>query len=182
MEGLSHQSQVPGQEGGKPGKQPTEADKAEAVRRFRVDSAIAGMKLLSARWQAALPLVYGKDVDVNAPIDPQKVPIPAFRQTVYNLLVADRTDASPAQAALEAPGRDDYKSAFVAAAQDLDQDTPYLGQIKETIDNIVAGGQMSRSRTRLIAHHSMLRPAGKRAMAQVPSLGTQKLADYMRVT
>jgi hypothetical protein len=157
----------------------SDADKAEAVRRFRVDSAIAGMKLLSARWQAAVPLVYGKDIDVNAPIDPQKVPIPAFRQTVYNLLVADRTDASPAQAALEAPGRDDYKAAFVAAQQDLDLDTPYLGQIKETIDNIVAGGQMSRNRTRLIAHHSMLRAAGKRAMAQVPSLGTQKLADYM---
>ena len=170
---------VPGQEGGKPGKQPTKEEKDEAIRRFRVDSAIAGMKMVSKRWQDAVPLLYGVGVDPTAPIDPQKVPIPAFRQTVYNLLVVDRIDASPAQAALEAPGRDDHKNAFVAAQQDLDQDAPYLVLIKESIDNILQGGQITRNRTRLIAHHALLRPAGKRALAQVPTLGTQKLAEYI---
>ncbi len=178
---VSYVQAVPGQEGGKKdGKPPpTDADKSEAIRRYRVDSAIAGMKLISPRWQAAIPLVYGKDLDVNAPIDPKTVPIPAFRQSVYNLLVADRTDASPALAVLEAPGRDDHKNAFVAAQQDLDLDTPYLGQIKESIENIVKGGQMNRNRTRLIALHAMLRPAGKRALGAVPSLGRKALEDYL---
>ncbi|HEY8143982.1 MAG TPA: DUF4157 domain-containing protein, partial [Kofleriaceae bacterium] len=62
------QQNPPAKKKGEP--EPSEADKAEAIRRYRVDSATAGMQLVSTRWQTGIPLVYGKDVDVNAPIDP----------------------------------------------------------------------------------------------------------------
>ena len=156
------------------GKEPqlSDAEKQQLLDRARTDRATAGISTLSQRWKDAFPAL------LTPPGEPLVLEIPKFRQGAYNLLVVDRIDLSPVMSVLAAPGREQHGKAIEEVLQALDRDGPYLGMIKESVDEIVSGAPISRARTRLVAHHALLSPYGKRALGQVGALGLDKLNEY----
>ena len=153
---------------------PDPAAEAEATLQRQRDQMQAGLQLVTARWQPAAG-------SLLQPVDKPEQPPPVgrFRQAAHELMLVDRTDAAPVRAVMKGPGREAYARALAEAENHLAYDVPHLEALRAGIEQICQGMDLRPIRTRLIAHHALLSPSGRRALVSVRSLGDETLAAYV---